>query len=128
MPQELIIDVNTLEEFRNILQTRNPGIIIVKFEADWCGPCKKIAPAFESGILQMPATVQPIILDVDEAFEVYAYMKNKKRIAGIPAFLCYYKNATDIVNLIPNDMCSGSDINELNLFFERCFNYSSGFR
>lgn len=119
-PLESIDVIENLDEFK-LLLTQNPGLIIIKFSATWCGPCKKIADAFESGLRQMPENVQPVILDIDECFEMYAFMKNKKMVTGIPSILCYYKNSTDFVRFVPNDSCMGSDIAQLNLFFERCF-------
>ena len=31
------------EEFKDIIM-QNSGIMILKFGADWCGPCQKIKP------------------------------------------------------------------------------------
>ena len=34
------------EEFKDIIM-QNSGIMILKFGADWCGPCQKIKPYVE---------------------------------------------------------------------------------
>ena len=37
----------TRTEFATLIEN-NPGILIFKFTADWCGPCKKELPFFET--------------------------------------------------------------------------------
>ena len=65
----------------------------------------------------MPATVQCAIVDVDDCFEIYAFLKTKKMVNGIPVILCYQKGN---LNYIPNDSVVGADVNQINMFFQRC--------
>jgi hypothetical protein len=67
---------------------------------------------------RLPATMQGVILDVDESFEVYAFLEKKKVTRGIPAILCYEKGN---VTHIPCDTSLGANTDEINLFFERCY-------
>jgi thioredoxin 1 len=102
-------------EFRNLL-SENPGVLLIKFGAEWCNPCKKIEEALKHYIAQLADNVLPVMVDVDESFEVYAYLKNKRMINGIPAILVYYKGN---INYIPDDIHMGSDLNQLRIFFEK---------
>lgn len=58
------------------------GSVVIDFFATWCGPCKKIAPAFEQ-----LATVYPSIVflkvDVDESGELV----DKYSVQAMPTFV-----------------------------------------
>ena len=110
-----ITSINGVDEFRNILAA-NPGLVILKMSAEWCGPCKRISPVVEEGMGFLPENVQPVILDIDESIELYAYLKNRKRVNGIPAILCWKRgNVSDI----PDDVVLGSDVPQVVGFFQR---------
>jgi thiol-disulfide isomerase/thioredoxin len=97
---------------------QNDGLVIVKFGAEWCGPCKRIEEQVYTAFQQMPPNVQPIIVDVDESFEIYAFLKSKKMVKSIPTILCYEKGN---LSYIPNDVVVGANSEELNIFFKECF-------
>jgi thiol-disulfide isomerase/thioredoxin len=101
-----------------VLLQQNPGVIIIKLGAEWCGPCKKIEHPVTEWMKKMPReTIQCIILDIDESFEIYATLKQKKMVNGIPAILAYYQ---DNISVIPDDLIVGADLNQIKLFFDRC--------
>ena len=104
--------------FQLFLQ-QNPGVIIIKLGAEWCGPCKKIEHPVTEWMKRMPReTIQCVILDIDESFEIYATLKQKKMVNGIPAILAYYAGN---VSIIPDDIVVGADLNQVKLFFDRCY-------
>ena len=107
--------ISSLQDFKNLL-IDNTGIIIIKFGAEWCGPCKQIKNQVEKAFELMPNNTKCLVVDVDESIEVYAFLKNKRMIKGIPAILAYYSGN---VNYIPDDIISGADPNGINLFFDR---------
>jgi thiol-disulfide isomerase/thioredoxin len=117
MKPELITDFESRSAFIDQLWA-NPGIIIVKFGADWCGPCQMIAKDIHSYFEQMPENTQCAIVDVDVSFDLYAYLKSKKIVSTIPALLCYHKGNT---TYSPNDVHVGTDTIQLKSFFEKCF-------
>ena len=100
---------------------RNPGLIIIKFGAEWCGPCKKIEAHVKILMSKMPDNTQCYIIDVDESLEVYSFLKNKKMVNGIPAILAYYVGN---VSYIPDDSVIGADVIKVNEFFERSYKKS----
>ena len=115
--QMLITHIPNINVFKEYL-LNNPGIIIIKFGADWCQPCKRIDKQVINSMNQMPPTVQNMILNIDDSFELYAFFKNKKMVNGIPAILCFYKGNTTFV---PDDSVLGADANQITLFFTRCY-------
>lgn len=117
MPKTILTETLSLQDFSEILK-QNEGLIVLKFGAEWCGPCKRIEQQVYAGFSQMPMNVQPIIVDVDESFELYAFLKSKKMVKSIPTLLCYEKGNESYV---PNDIVVGASVDEINVFFKMCF-------
>jgi len=115
MPLPILTEINNVNHFTEILK-ENPGQIIVKFGAEWCAPCKKIEKDVKYCFDRMPDTVQCYIIDIDEYLDLYAYLKTKKMVNGIPAILCWNKGN---LGYIPDDVVLGSNNEQLKLFFER---------
>ena len=113
--KEVISVFEKRDDFLNLLKV-NPGLVIVKLGATWCGPCKKIAPVVHGFFASSPDDVICADIDVDESFDLYAYFKSKKMVNGVPVMLCYKKgNQT----FIPDDSITGADPVALDSFFKR---------
>jgi thiol-disulfide isomerase/thioredoxin len=103
--------------FMELLKT-NPGVFIFKFGAEWCSPCKKIKKFVDKVSLVLPVNTMYIFgVDVDECFDLYAYLKQKKMVSGIPVMLAYKTGNTTYA---PDASVSGTDENELKHFFDTC--------
>lgn len=112
----IIHEVENMEVFKNLIRG-NPGVTIFRFRADWCQPCKRADPMVAKHLPYLGLKVQFVMVDVDTSFEVYAYLKNKRQISGIPAMLAYHKEND---TYIPNDIVTGADEESINKFFDRC--------
>lgn len=112
----VIYDVENMEVFRDMIRT-NPGVIIFKFGADWCGPCRKAKPIIMQHLGTLGPRIQYVEINVDESIELYSFLKNKRQIIGIPCMLAYHKGNN---TYLPNDMVSGADAEQITKFFERC--------
>ena len=107
--------VENSEDFKNILQN-NRSWVIFKFTATWCGPCKRAEPFISPWLHTLSEQGASIyILDIDENFEIYGYLKKRRRLHGIPAILAYKSGNHDI---IPDLFISGTNPTEINTFFE----------
>ncbi len=95
-------------------------VLIIKFGADWCGPCKKIAPAYYEFIRSNPANIVFADIDVDDNINLYGALKKAKMINGIPVFMAFYSNTRRDQWYIPDDSIIGSDSTQVALFFNRC--------
>lgn len=111
---EILTDFESRKDFFEMLQAPHNGVI-AKFTATWCGPCKKIAPTVDTYFNKMKDTYTCCSIDVDDNFDLYAFMKSKKMTNGIPTLLYYKKGNT---NLIPDASISGGNIPNVENFFK----------
>jgi hypothetical protein len=117
--KNIITELNTRHDFYK-LNNNNPGLIIIKLGATWCNPCKLIEQPIKELFNTMPENVICCNLDVDECFDFYALLKSKKMVSGIPVLLCYKHSNNTSPNYIPDDSISGTNLIDINNFFERC--------
>jgi hypothetical protein len=116
MAKQVISEILNREAFFHLLGN-NPGLIIIKLGAEWCGPCKQIKHVVHAFFATSPPEVVCADIDVDQSFDFYSFLKSKKMVNGIPVMLCYKK---DNKTYIPDDTVTGSDPTELHKFFKRC--------
>lgn len=110
-----IIEEFSRSQFEELLK-QNPGKVVLKFGATWCGPCKRIDPLVNQWFSNMPATVKCAAIDIDESFDLYGAFKTKRQITGIPAILCFNKGNE---SYIPDLNVVGADVVQVNTFFKQ---------
>lgn len=91
--------------------------IIMKFGAAWCGPCRKIEKQVHDGFENNKTSALCINIDIDDSIDLYAFLKGKKMVNGIPALLAYRVGNGSFA---PDISVTGADINEVNTFFSSC--------
>jgi thiol-disulfide isomerase/thioredoxin len=116
-------EINGISGLQTLIN-ENPGILVVKMGATWCGPCKKIKDIANEKMTELSNTwgnsVSIIEIDIDECFDVYASLKTKRIVNGIPAILCWFKGNTE---LRPNEFINDSNPNGVSLLFDKCNAY-----
>jgi len=112
----IITDFESKEQFLSALKY-NPGLIIIKFGAKWCGPCAQIHDLVYQNFYRLPDEALCADIDIDNNFDIYSFLKSKRMINGIPAIFCYVKGNE---SYIPDDMVIGADPEQVTLFFNRC--------
>lgn len=79
--------IRDTNEFETLLKQSN--VLIVKFTAEWCKPCKAVQPVFQEIANKyydtMTANVKFAIVDVDELDEV----ASKYKITMMPTFIAF---------------------------------------
>ena len=108
--ESLILDRT---EFQHLIN-ENTDVVVFKFGAEWCGPCKRSKPLIYKLAEEMPENVSVFDIDVDDSFDLYAWMKSKKQVNGIPVLLAYYK---DNKSFAPSYSFTGGDENGITNFF-----------
>ena len=85
------------EEFKTLGQE---GIAVVDFSAEWCGPCKMLAPVMEEISEEMP-DIKFFNIDVDENMTI----AKEYRITSIPA-VAVFKDGEKVdmnIGFVPKD-------------------------
>ena len=80
----------TDEEFQSTI-IEGEGLCLVDFWAEWCGPCKMIAPILDEVSLEYANKVKICKLDVDGNPETAA----KFNVRGIPTLLVFKNGAVE---------------------------------
>ena len=94
--------IHSVEEFDTIIKA---GKVLVDFFANWCGPCKMLAPVLEEVSEQVDSKI--VKVDVDELPE----LARRYGIFSIPTLLLFengqlvrkqsgYLNADDLIDFI----------------------------
>ncbi len=116
-----IITSLTPQELITLQGSLNNRILVIKFGAEWCGPCKKIKPLWNEWITLVPANIIIVDIDIDECIDLYVQLKAKKMVKGVPTILAFSGNVRREQWYIPDDSVSGGNEGDVKNFMNRCF-------
>jgi thioredoxin 1 len=105
-----IIHISKPVEWNCIINNLSDYLILIKFTASWCGPCKTIHPYFEE--LAKQDNIICIEVDVDNAEEIVEVCE----IKSVPSFHFIYEKK------LLNESNSANKQNLINTF-QNCLTY-----
>ncbi|CAD5211792.1 unnamed protein product [Bursaphelenchus xylophilus] len=101
-----VTEIDSKEQLQKILEEAGDGLVVVKFFATWCGPCRMMAPKFLK-LSNEYTGVTCVEIDVDEQEElVQAYDVNV-----MPTFVFVKKGQENFI-------LEGNNFEELKKNFE----------
>ena len=115
--------IETREDLKNFLKNTETEVTFIKYGATWCKPCHMIAPtiqALNEQVKKANININYIDLDVDKCSDLYAFMKQKKMVRGIPVIMCYKKSQyNDDTFYAPSDSVTGASTQDVVNFYRR---------
>lgn len=78
MGSSYVMHVDSFSFEKEVMQER--GMVLIDFYADWCGPCKSLAPTLEKFAEKHKDTVKVVKINVDECPD----LAQKYNIRSIP--------------------------------------------
>lgn len=73
----------TKENFDEVV--KNEGTVLVDFYADWCGPCKMLAPVVHEIAEEQAGNFTVGKINIDESME----LAQKYGVQSIPTLICF---------------------------------------
>ena len=77
------------DSFNNIINSETP--VLVDFHADWCGPCKMLAPILKQVKEEMGNALKIVKIDVDKNQS----LASTYQVKGVPTMLLF-KNGKQV--------------------------------
>ena len=120
--QRQIITALTPVDLQNLQLNARGKMVVVKFGATWCKPCKVIKPTCDAWITTAPPNIIYADIDIDESMDLYVAFKSKKMVRGVPVLLAFDCSKQRDHWYIPDDSVEGGDIAAVEKFFKRISN------
>ncbi len=77
--------ITSVEEFKTMVLSPDAGVVLVDFFAEWCGPCKMIAPILNELSIEYEGKAKIVKIDTDELGE----LAGQYNITSLPTILLF---------------------------------------
>ena len=94
-----VIEINSANFEQEVLQDK--GLVLVDFAAEWCGPCKRLAPVIDELAKAYEGKAKVGHLDVDNAPDIAAQFG----VMSVPTVLLFKggKKIAETIGLVPKE-------------------------
>ncbi|MGD9210876.1 MAG: thioredoxin [Desulfobacteraceae bacterium] len=82
-------------EFDDVIASSHQKLVVVDFYADWCGPCRELAPLLENVAGKMESNAEFYKVNIDE----HRTLSMKNGVTGIP-YVAFFKNGKKVHSLM----------------------------
>ena len=82
MKRTAVTKIESAQHFNTIIQNNDKKLLAVEYYADWCVPCKRMAPVFERLSNQYDDVCQFVAVDCEQLKDLV----NALEIRSIPTF------------------------------------------
>ena len=79
----------------NFEETIELGVTLVDFYADWCGPCRMLAPVLEQVAADLGAKARVCKLDIDKSHKI----AGTHHVTSVPTMILF-KNGKEVNRLV----------------------------
>jgi len=102
----------TLQQF---VQSQPTPLVCIQFGAQWCGPCKQMAPLYESLAQSVAGKIACFKVDVDESEDIAVAAD----VTDLPTFKFYTTKLSPNQELQQVEQVKGADQNALKINFSK---------
>ena len=92
--QSVISTIQNKEQFKQIIATSGDRLLVFEFYADWCPPCKELAPILEEIAKENSKTLDVYKINTDK----HSDLTRDFRVTGIP-HVVFFKNKESVMSL-----------------------------
>jgi thioredoxin len=87
--------INSQKEFEKAMASSYQKLVVIDFYANWCGPCRDLAPILEEMAHELDQSAQFYKLNIDE----HRSLSIKKGVTGIP-YVALFKEGKKVHSLM----------------------------
>lgn len=86
--------IKNADEFKNALASSHQKLVVIDFYADWCGPCRELAPRLEKVARMLEGNAQFYKVNIDE----HRTLAMSNGVSGIP-YVVFFKEGKKVHSL-----------------------------